>query len=121
MLPERYMSRIDIMTPSRAQAVIDGLYRDVERHIAVSPPGLCPVDLAMNFLNLRHTQICGKCVTLPRRARPALQPDGAGAGRQGDDGGHCPHRAHGARDHVLNQYHLTDINHISLSDNPLEV
>ena len=50
------------MTPSRAQTVIDGLYRDVERRIAASPPGLCPVDLAMNFLNLCHAQTCGKCV-----------------------------------------------------------
>ncbi len=42
--------------------MIDGLYRDVERRIAASPPGLCPVDLAMNFLNLCHAQTCGKCV-----------------------------------------------------------
>ena len=44
----KVLSRLDIMTPSRAQTVIDGLYRDVERRIAASPPGLCPVDLAMN-------------------------------------------------------------------------
>ena len=58
----KVLSRLDIMTPSRAQTVIDGLYRDVERRIAASPPGLCPVDLAMNFLNLCHAQTCGKCV-----------------------------------------------------------
>ena len=46
------MSRLDIMTPSHAQTVIDGLYRDVERRIAASPPGLCPVDLAKSFLDL---------------------------------------------------------------------
>ena len=56
------MSRLDIMTPSRAQTVIDGLYRDVERRIAASPPGLCPVDLAKTFLDLCHAQTCGKCV-----------------------------------------------------------
>ena len=56
------MSRLDIMTPSRAQTVVDGLYRDVERRIAASPPGLCPVDLAKNFLDLCHAQTCGKCV-----------------------------------------------------------
>lgn len=56
------MSRLDIMTPSHAQTVIDGLYRDVERRIAASPPGLCPVDLAKNFLTLCHAQTCGKCV-----------------------------------------------------------
>lgn len=56
------MSRLDIMTPSRSQTVIDGLYRDVERRIASSPPGLCPVDLALSFLRLCHAQTCGKCV-----------------------------------------------------------
>ena len=50
------------MTPSRSQTVIDGLYRDVERRIASSPPGLCPVDLALSFLRLCHAQTCGKCV-----------------------------------------------------------
>ena len=28
----------------------------------MSTPGLCPVDLALNFLNLCHAQTCGKCV-----------------------------------------------------------
>ena len=49
------------MTPSRAQTVVNGLYRDMERRIAASPPGLCPVDLARNFLGLCHAQTCGKC------------------------------------------------------------
>ena len=48
--------------PAHAQTVIDGLYRDVERRIAASPPGLCPVDLAKSFLDLCHAQTCGKCV-----------------------------------------------------------
>ena len=56
------MSRLDIMTPSRSQTVIDGLYSDVERRIASSPPGLCPVDLSLSFLRLCHAQTCGKCV-----------------------------------------------------------
>ena len=34
------MSRLDIKTPSRAQTVVEGLYRDMERRIAASPPGL---------------------------------------------------------------------------------
>ena len=53
------MSRLDIKTPSRAQTVVEGLYRDVERRIAASPPGLCPVDMALNFLNLCQAQTCG--------------------------------------------------------------
>ncbi len=56
------MSRLDVKTPSQAQTVVDQLYRDMERRIASSPPGLCPVDVALNFLNLCHAQTCGKCV-----------------------------------------------------------
>lgn len=55
------MSRLDINTPSQAQAVVDQLYRGMERRIAASPPGLCPIDMALNFLNLCHAQTCGKC------------------------------------------------------------
>ena len=56
------MSRLDIKSPSRAQTVVDNLYRDVERRIAASPPGLCPVDMSLAFLQLCHAQSCGKCV-----------------------------------------------------------
>ena len=54
------MSRLDIKTPSRAQTVVEGLY--MERRIAASPPGLCPVDMSLSFLQLCHAQTCGKCV-----------------------------------------------------------
>ncbi|MBQ8144259.1 MAG: FAD-dependent oxidoreductase [Butyricicoccus sp.] len=56
------MSRLYIETKSKAQTVVEGLYRDVERRIAASPPGLCPVDMALSFLRLSHAQTCGKCV-----------------------------------------------------------
>ena len=56
------MSRLDIKTQNRAQTVVDNLYRDVERRIAASPPGLCPVDMSLAFLKLCHAQSCGKCV-----------------------------------------------------------
>ena len=56
------MSRLDIKTPSRTQTVVEGLYRDMERRIAASPPGLCPVDMSLSFLQLCHAQTCGKCV-----------------------------------------------------------
>lgn len=55
------MSRLLIRTPSQAQAVVDNLYGNMERRIAASPPGLCPVDMALNFLNMCHAQSCGKC------------------------------------------------------------
>ena len=56
------MSRLDVKIPGKAQAVVEQLYRNMERRIAASPPGLCPVDMALNFLNLCQAQTCGKCV-----------------------------------------------------------
>ncbi len=56
------MSRLDSKSPSRAETVVENLYRDMERRIAASPPGLCPVDMALSFLRLCHAQSCGKCV-----------------------------------------------------------
>jgi NADPH-dependent glutamate synthase beta subunit-like oxidoreductase len=57
-----FLSRFEIKTPSQAQTVVDQLYRNVEHRIASSPPGLCPIDMALNFLRLCHAQTCGKCV-----------------------------------------------------------
>ena len=56
------MSRLEVKMPGQAQAVVEQLYRNMERRIAASPPGLCPVDMALNFLRLCHAQTCGKCV-----------------------------------------------------------
>ena len=55
------MSRLNINTPNAAQQVVEGLYRDVERRIVASPPGLCPVDMSASFLKMCHAQTCGKC------------------------------------------------------------
>ena len=57
-----FMSRLSIITENQAQTTIEGLYKDLERRIAASPPGLCPVDLASSFLKMCHAQSCGKCV-----------------------------------------------------------
>lgn len=51
-----------IETPNRAQKTVERLYKDLERHIEASPPGLCPVELQLAFLKLCHAQTCGKCV-----------------------------------------------------------
>lgn len=56
------MSRLSIETPGRAQNVLDGLHRDMERRIGASAYGLCPVDMSLNYLQLCHAQTCGKCV-----------------------------------------------------------
>ena len=56
------MSRLNVFTKSKAQAVVEGLYKDLENRIVASPPGLCPVDISSSFLKLCHAQTCGKCV-----------------------------------------------------------
>ena len=56
------MSRLKIDTPNQAQLTVERLYKDLERHIIASPPGLCPVDLQLAFLKLCHAQTCGKCI-----------------------------------------------------------
>ncbi len=50
------------MTESRAETVVENIYKDMERRIAASPPGICPVDLTWAFLKMCHAQTCGKCV-----------------------------------------------------------
>ena len=52
------MSRLVIPTNSEAQNVVEGLYKDLERRIIASPPGLCPVDLTAAFLKMCHAQTC---------------------------------------------------------------
>lgn len=56
------MSRLSILTRNQAQTTVEELYKDLERRIIASPPGLCPVDLAASFLKVCHAQSCGKCV-----------------------------------------------------------
>ena len=56
------MSRLKIETPDQVQLTVERLYKDLERHIIASPPGLCPVDLQLSFLKVCHAQTCGKCV-----------------------------------------------------------
>ena len=56
------MSRLSIDTKNNAQKTVEELYKDLERRIQASQPGLCPVDLAEAFLHLCHAQSCGKCV-----------------------------------------------------------
>jgi NADPH-dependent glutamate synthase beta subunit-like oxidoreductase len=56
------LSRLSIITPNKAQATVEELYKDVERRIIASPTGLCPVDMAASFLKMCHAQSCGKCV-----------------------------------------------------------
>lgn len=56
------MKRLKIENKAQSEQVLDRLYRDVERRISASAPGLCPVDMALNFVRMAHAQTCGKCV-----------------------------------------------------------
>ena len=55
------MSRLSIVTDSKAQTTIESLYKDMERRISASQSGLCNVDLTAAFVRMCHTQSCGKC------------------------------------------------------------
>ena len=56
------MSRLEMSTPNQAQLIVEQLYKNLERRIESSPPGLCPIDVSKAFLELCHAQTCGKCV-----------------------------------------------------------
>ena len=56
------MSRLSIVTQTNADQTVEELYKDLERRVTASQPGLCPVDLALSFLHFCHAQSCGKCV-----------------------------------------------------------
>lgn len=56
------MSRLEILTPSKSQLVVEDLYKKLEQRIVASPPGLCPVDITRAFIEMCHAQTCGKCV-----------------------------------------------------------
>ncbi len=58
---EDHMSRLSNVTVSLAQETVEELYKDIERNIRTSQPGLCPVDLAAAFIHLSHARSCGKC------------------------------------------------------------
>lgn len=55
------MSRLEIVSPTRARIVMERLYKDLERRIESSPSGLCPIEMTRAFLELCHAQTCGKC------------------------------------------------------------
>lgn len=56
------MSRLQMVSKDTADKTVETMYKDLERRILASPPGLCPIDLTNSFLKMAHTQTCGKCV-----------------------------------------------------------
>ena len=55
------MSRLELRSPNQAQLVVEGLYKDLERRIESSPPGLCPVDMSSIFGDLSCTELWKVC------------------------------------------------------------
>ena len=51
------MSRLEVKMPAQTQAVIEQIYSSMERRIEANPPGLCPVDMTLNFLSLIVTTL----------------------------------------------------------------
>ena len=43
------MSRLSIVTKNEAQTTVEELYKDLERRVVASPPGLCPWILQLLF------------------------------------------------------------------------
>ena len=43
------MSRLELASPTRADIIMEELYKDLERRIESSPPGLCPIRHGTHF------------------------------------------------------------------------
>lgn len=56
------MSRLEMYSQSKSQLVIEDIYKNLQNRIEASPPGLCPVDTTRAFIDMCHSQTCGKCV-----------------------------------------------------------
>ena len=56
------MKRLELKTPLQLQNALDALHSGMQRRLTSAPPGLCPVETALNYLQLSSAQSCGKCV-----------------------------------------------------------
>ncbi len=55
------LQKLTIVKETPAQKAVNSLYVEFYRRLNASPQGTCPVDLASAFVNLCHSQSCGKC------------------------------------------------------------
>lgn len=55
------MSRLNMGIVNDAKKAVENLYKELERRIISSQPGLCPVDVTSSFLKMCRAQTCGKC------------------------------------------------------------
>lgn len=68
------MSRLKIATANVAGQTVESLYKDLERMIIASPPGICPVDLALKFSQIVPCADLRQMRSVPCRAWTACQP-----------------------------------------------
>jgi len=55
------LNRLELKTLGRVQATIDRLCKAAELRLDAIPSGVCPAEIARNFLTLCQAQTCGKC------------------------------------------------------------
>jgi len=55
------LSRLSITSLNQVEAVLDGIYKYMDRHMTFNPKDTCPIDISAAFLKLYMTQSCGKC------------------------------------------------------------
>lgn len=56
------MSRLELQEKSSSEKIIEELYNDLSRRISSGNLNVCPVDTTRAFIDMCHSQSCGKCV-----------------------------------------------------------
>lgn len=56
------MDRLNLTNDTKAQGVVDELYKDMARRLESSDNAVCPIDLTSAFIKACRAQSCGKCV-----------------------------------------------------------
>ena len=56
------MNRLELKKTLPLEGTLEQLHSGMQRRLEASPPGLCPLEAVLNYLELSRTQSCGKCV-----------------------------------------------------------
>lgn len=55
------MSRLELQFKSNSAQIVEELYEDLSRRISNGSASVCPVDTTRAFIEMCHSQTCGKC------------------------------------------------------------
>lgn len=55
------MTRLELQVKSNSQQIVEELYEDLSRRISNGSAIVCPVDTTRAFIEMCHSQTCGKC------------------------------------------------------------